>query len=179
MTEEPKRAAEAVSSIIVQCGADRHLTLLSQALGKQCRSSCPMGGSAGDPSLGQAERSCGRGSVHGNSPFLQRAPSDLIYGTLISHNFLGAPSQFWGPALLWSCIVIQAQAVNPNLVNRRTDSGTPHRFIKTKAGLQRKAVGYRVTQTVEEQPEQLCFPTLQAWQIIKPGRHWFPNTLVH
>lgn len=79
----------------------------------------------------------------------------------------------------WSYIMKQAQAVNPNLVNRRTDSGTPHQFTKTKTGLQRIAVGYRAIQTVEEQSEQLCFPTLQAWHIIKPGRHWFSNTLVH
>lgn len=79
----------------------------------------------------------------------------------------------------WSYIMIQAQAANPNLVNRRTDSGTPHQFTKTKTGLQRIAVGYRAIQTVEEQSEQLCFPTLQAWHVNKPGRHWFSNTLVH
>lgn len=64
-----------------------------------------------------------------------------------------------------------SQVVNPNLVNRRTDAGIPHQFIKTKAGLQRIAVGYRAIQTVEEQSEQLCFPALQAWHIIRPGRH--------
>lgn len=63
--------------------------------------------------------------------------------------------------------MIQAQATNPNLVNRRTDSGTPHQFTKTKTGLQRMAVGYRALQTVEEQSAQLRLPTLQAWHIIK------------
>lgn len=73
----------------------------------------------------------------------------------------------------------RAQAVHPDLGNRRTDFGSPRQFTKTKAGLQRIAAGYRATQTVEEQSEQLCFPTLQTWRVIKPGRHWFSNTLAH
>lgn len=172
---------EAASSIIVQHGADRHHILLWHS------------GSSADPTAcwnaqqealllarmrEATEEAAPMGTSFVTREHYQPRPSMwnshlTLFLEWLSLSILRPCTKFW------SYIMKQAQAVNPNLVNRRADSGTPHQFTKTKTGLQRIAVGYRAIQTVEEQSEQLCFPTLQAWHIIKPGRHWFSNTLVH
>lgn len=152
------------------------------ALGKQSWSSCPLGHSAGGPPPGQVEGGCSRGATGERSP-QQRAPAAHTWHLQFSPHVPPSVAPSFNFEVLHQVRELRydtrARAVNPNLVNRRTDFGSPRQFTKTKAGLQRIAAGYRATQTVEEQSEQLCFPTLQTWRVIKPGRHWFSNTLAH
>lgn len=108
------------------------------ALGKQSWSSCPLGRSAGGPPPGQVEGGCSRGATRDRSP-QQRAPAAHTWHLQFSPHVPPSVAPSFNFEVLHQVRELRydtrARAVNPNLVNRRTDFGSPRQFTKNKGGI--------------------------------------------